>query len=148
MDKKEEATLLFEDGFNCCQVVLSVFNDELDLDRELALKLATGFGGGSRNGELCGAVAGALMVLGMKDGHYIKDDNDRKIRSYGLAKEFTDRFREVYGDIVCKNLLGYDLSKPDEYKILAENGLFKTECPKYICTAVDILERMIVNKSL
>ncbi|MFA9379191.1 MAG: C-GCAxxG-C-C family protein [Lachnotalea sp.] len=148
MNRKEEAISLFKDGFNCSQAVLSVFSDELSIDREMALKIATGFGGGSRNGELCGAVSGALMVLGMKDGHFIKGDNDRKSRSYGLAKEFTDRFKEVQGDIVCKNLLGYDLSNPDEYKILDEKGLFMSECPKYIESAIEVLESMLSSKNL
>lgn len=143
MTRKEEAMVLFEDGFNCCQAVFSVFSEELLIDRELALKVATGFGGGARNGELCGAVSGALMVLGLKEGHYIKGDTERKARSYELAKEFTDRFKEAQGDIVCKNLLGYDLSKPDEREILVDKGLFKSECPKYIGCAIEILENMI-----
>jgi hypothetical protein len=46
MTRKEEAMVLFEDGFNCCQAVFSVFSEELLIDRELALKVATGFGGG------------------------------------------------------------------------------------------------------
>lgn len=146
MEKINEAISIFEDGFNCAQAVLSVYSNDLLIDRELALKIASGFGGGSRNGELCGAVSGAIMVLGLKDGHYIKGDNELKHRSYRLAKEFTDRFREVHGDIVCKNLLGYDLSIPEEYKILEEKGMFKTECPKFISTAVSILETMLENK--
>ncbi len=148
MNRKEEAISLFKDGFNCSQVVLHAFADELNIDKEFALKITTGFGGGSRNGELCGAVSGALMVLGMKDGHYIKGDSTRKGRSYGLAKEFTDRFREVQGDIVCKKLLGYDLAKPDEYKILIDEGLFSSECPKYIESAIEVLETMIATKNI
>lgn len=148
MNRKEEAVSLFEDGFNCSQVVLNAFADELNLDKELALKIATGFGGGSRNGELCGAVSGALMVLGLKYGHYIKGDSERKSRSYGLAKEFTDRFREVQGDIVCKRLLGYDLANPDEYKVLVEKGLFSSECPKYIESAIEVLEKLIIINNL
>lgn len=58
MNRKEEAVQLFEGGFNCSQAVFSVFSNELSIDKEIALKIATGFGGGARNGELCGAVSG------------------------------------------------------------------------------------------
>ena len=143
MDRKIEAITLFENGFNCSQAVLGAFTQDLSIDKKTALKIGTGFGGGARNGELCGAVTGGLMVLGLKDGHFTKDDQAGKLRSYELAKEFTERFGQAQGDIVCKNLLGYDLSNPEEYKILEDKGSFKTECPKYIETAVEILEEMI-----
>lgn len=78
LEIKEEAIALYKKGFNCTQAVLTVFSDDLQIDREMSLKISTGFGGGLRNGELCGSVSGALMVLGMKDGHYIKGDSDRK----------------------------------------------------------------------
>lgn len=53
MDKKEEALKIFGSGFNCSQAVLSVFCQELNYDRDLALKVSTGFGGGIRKGEVC-----------------------------------------------------------------------------------------------
>ena len=96
-----------------------------------------------RDGELCGAVSGALMVLGLKNGHYIQGDVKGKEQAYKLAKEFTDRFREQQGNIVCKELLGYDLSNPDDYKLLADKGIFKTECPKFIECAIEVLESML-----
>lgn len=142
MTKKQEAIQLFEEGFNCSQAVLGAFSKDLNLDQEMALKIATGFGGGSRNGELCGAVAGALMVLGLKEGHYIKGDTEGKQNAYQVAKEFTNRFKEEQGSIVCKDLLGYDLSKPEEYQILVEQGKFKTDCPQFIRCAVELLENM------
>ncbi len=143
MNRKEEAVQLFEGGFNCSQAVFSVFSNELSIDKEMALKIATGFGGGARNGELCGAVSGALMVLGLKNGHYIQGDVKGKEESYKLAKELTNRFRELQGNIVCKDLLGYDLSDPDDYKLLVDKGIFKTECPKFIESAIEVLESML-----
>lgn len=142
MTKKQEAIQLFEEGFNCSQAVLGAFSKDLNLDQEMALKIATGFGGGSRNGELCGAVAGALMVLGLKEGHYIKGDTEGKQKAYQVAKEFTNRFKEEQGSIVCKDLLGYDLSKPEEYQILVEQGKFKKDCPQFIRCVVELLENM------
>jgi len=148
MNKKELAKKIFQDGFNCTQAVLSVFCDELKLEKDLALRIGTGFGGGARNGELCGAVSGALMMIGLKNGHSVQGDNETKQKAYNQSKLFTDEFKRCNGDIVCKNLLGYDLSIPEEYKYLDEKGLFKTECPIYICSAVEILERFLQEEKI
>jgi C_GCAxxG_C_C family probable redox protein len=142
MDKKEQAISLFEDGFNCSQAVLSVFCEDFQLDRETALKISSGLGGGAGNGELCGAVSGAIMVIGLLKGFYDKGDDKSRLETKKLTKEFTERFRNIHGDIVCKKLLGYDLSKPDEYELLLEKGSFKRECPEFIKTSVEILEKM------
>lgn len=144
MDKKEEAIKLFDSGFNCSQAVLTVFREELDLDENLALKIATGFGGGMRKGEVCGAVTGAIMALGMKYGHNVCSDTETKSRAYAITKEFIRRFEEKNETIICKNLLGYDLSNQEEYNILVEKGSFKTMCPEFIKNAIDILEEMMV----
>lgn len=146
MNRKEEALKLFESGFNCSQAVLSVFFDELPIDKETALKLATGFGGGLCNGELCGAVTGAIMILGLKYGHSILGDDETQLKMYDITKEFTDKFKNKHGEIVCKKLLGYDLSIPGEYDLLERNNAFKTECPNFIESAIKLVEKIIENK--
>lgn len=76
MSKKEKALNYFSQKFNCSQAVLSTFAEELGISEELALKIGTEFGGGARRGELCGAVSGALMVLGLKYGHFHKGNDE------------------------------------------------------------------------
>ena len=68
--KVEKSANYFKNGFNCAQAVLAAFAEGFGLSEEMALKVATQFGGGARKGEMCGAVSGALMVLGLKFGHY------------------------------------------------------------------------------
>lgn len=143
MNRKEEALKVFGCGFNCSQAVLSVFCEEFNCDKELALKIATGFGGGMRKGEVCGAVTGAIMVLGLKYGHYIEGDTETKSKAHALTSEFIRRFEDKYGTIICKKLLGYDLSNPEEYTLLNEKGMFKSMCPKFIEDAIGILEGLI-----
>ena len=74
-DKAEE---YFNNNFNCSQAVFTTFATETGLDEELALKIATQFGGGARKGEMCGAVSGALMVLGLKYGHCHSENEEEK----------------------------------------------------------------------
>lgn len=139
MNKKEEAVHLFNKGYNCCQSVVCVFSKELSIDKETAFNISGGFVGGALNGELCGVISGAIMVIGLKNNNSTLEEEVQK-RIQKQTKDFTDRFRKIHGDLVCKGLLGYDLSKPDDYKVLVEKELFKTKCPTYIETAVELLE--------
>ncbi len=143
MNKKEKALEIFKNKFNCSQAVLSVFAEELGIEKEIYLKISTAFGGGMRKGEVCGAVTGALMGLGLNYGHYKSEDLESKDRTYELTKEFIKKFECINGSIICKNLLGHDLSKEEEMKIIKEKGLLTTLCPKVIGDAVDILENIL-----
>ena len=145
MNKSNKALELFSNNFNCSQAVLTAFAPDFGLDEQLALKLGTSFGGGARNGDICGAVSGALLVLGLKYGHYVSSDNEQKARAYEIAVEYTKRFKEANGSIVCRDLLGYDLTKPDEMACIKEKGLFGTVCPKMIKSAVEILESILAD---
>lgn len=107
MSYKEKATVLHESGCNCCQAVLGSCSEEFGLSEEMAYKVGAFFGGGMRRGEVCGAVTGALMALGLKYG----DENNRKSMK---SLEFMKTFREEYGSILCKELLGKDDKKKKE----------------------------------
>lgn len=146
MDKQEKAVNYFMNNFNCSQSVFTTFATEMGIDEELALKISTEFGGGARCGQLCGAVAGALMVLGLKYGHCHSDNAEEKSRAYSYAVEFNKRFCEKNGSVVCKELLGYDLTLPDDIIKIKEKNLFKTVCPKMVADATEIVEQMLNEK--
>ena len=145
MTKSEKALELFASGFNCSQAVLTAFAPDFGLDEKLALMLGTQFGGGARNAEMCGAVSGALMVLGLKYGHFESENNEQKQRAYAIAVEFTKRFKERNGSIVCRDLLGYDLTKPEDSACIKEKNLFRTICPEMIRSAVEVLEGVMAD---
>ncbi len=129
--------------FNCSQGVFTTYAIEHGIDEKLALKLATNFGGGARKGEMCGAVSGALMVLGLLYGHSESEDPDTKARAYAMSEEYMNRFIRRNGSVVCRELLGYDLSKPEEKVVILEKDLFRTFCPDMIRSAVEILDELI-----
>lgn len=143
MNRKEVAAQTFKNCFNCCQSTLVPFCEELGLDKETALKLASGFGGGMRRGEVCGAVSGGIMALGLAKGHCKGGDVDSKNKANALAKEFEDRFEEVNGTIFCRELLGYNVSIESEMAIIKEKGLINKLCPEIIDSAIEIVEDML-----
>ena len=117
----------------------------MGLEEEVALKLATQFGGGARKGEMCGAVSGALMVLGLKYGHCHAEDMQEKEKAYKIGEDFMNRFIVEQGTVVCRELLGYDLTKAEDAEKIKELGLFQTICPKMIRCATAIVEQMMAE---
>ena len=143
MNHTDKAQKYFSNNFNCSQAVFTTFATEMGLDEELALKIATQFGGGARKGEMCGAVSGALMVLGLKYGHCHSDNAEEKSRAYRISEDFMNRFILKNGTVVCRELLGYDLTKFRDMEKIKELNLFKTTCPEMIKCATEIVDEMI-----
>lgn len=143
MNHVDKAEKYYCNNFNCSQAVFTAYATELGLEEEVALKIATQFGGGARKGEMCGAVSGALMVLGLKYGHCHAEDMEEKGRAYQIAEDFMNRFITEKGTVVCRELLGYDVSKKEDMVKIKELNLFKTTCPEMIKCAAAIVEQMI-----
>ena len=141
-DKEDKARALFADGYNCAQAVIGAFCEENGLDTRTALKLANGFGGGVRCGEICGAVSGAIMTIGLECGFYKEKDFDQKNYCNGKTVEFLQKFREENGSILCRDLLGVDIHTPEDHLKPGVPELHKTICPEKIASSVRILESM------
>jgi C_GCAxxG_C_C family probable redox protein len=140
----DEAVGLFRGNFNCAQSVFSTFAPEFGLDRETALKIATPFGGGlSHMREVCGAVAGALMVIGLKCGMSQEDNLQAKERSYALCQDFATRFTARHESINCHKLIVYDLGNPDEYEAAKEENVYENVCTNLVRDAFDILQDIL-----
>ena len=69
MITKEDVVKDFTAGIDCSQVVLRECAEKIGLSAEQACKIASPFGGGMFRGDTCGAVSGALLVLGLQYGH-------------------------------------------------------------------------------
>ena len=99
MTKAEKAEELFKSGMNCSQAVFCAFADEFGMDEDTAAKVSSGLGGGvGRTREVCGAVTGAALVLGMRHG---PDKN----AVYPSVQDFVAKFKAECGSVVCRELL-------------------------------------------
>ena len=68
MSKVKDAVSAFESGFNCSQAIVRTYGPDYGLSALDAIRVSCGFGGGMRRADTCGAVTGALMVLGLRFG--------------------------------------------------------------------------------
>lgn len=147
MNHSDTAVEYFQNGFNCAQAVLVPFADEQGLDENTALKIASGFGAGmGRKQEVCGAVSGALMAIGLVYGRGKDDDPEKKNVTYDKVREFMDEFRKDNGAVTCRELLvGCDLMTEEGQKYFSESNL-KEKCVGYVRSACGIVEQIVNSK--
>lgn len=142
MTRPERAEALFKEGYNCAQAVFGAFADELGIDKETAMLIASSFGGGiGRLREVCGAVSGMMLVCGMKKGCGVPDDHGAKKEHYALVQKLAEKFREQNGAIVCRELLalptGASEPTPEER---TEKYYARRPCAAYVRAAAEIVE--------
>ncbi len=139
----EEAIKIFNQGFSCSQAVLVSYCEKFGLDRDTALKISTGFGGGMHLGQTCGAVTGAIMAIGLKFGRYKPQDKDAKTRTYEYVAKFAQKFKARHNSFTCKDLIGCDITTTEGMQHAKDNNLFKTVCVDLVKTTTEILDEVL-----
>jgi C_GCAxxG_C_C family probable redox protein len=142
MTKVQDAVSAFESGFNCSQAIVRTYGPDYGLSLLDSVRVSCGFGGGMRRGDTCGAVTGALMVLGLRFGARDPSDTSAKAAVYSKVGEFQSRFESHCDSVSCRDLLGCDISTPEGMEHATGNSLFKTVCPRMVHVAAEILEDM------
>lgn len=142
MTHQEKASALFDEKINCAQAVLGAFAEECGLSEEQALNIALCFSAGMRNGEVCGAVSGAIMVLGLKSAGLGSGEDESKRWGYQKTNEFLEKFKDENTSYVCREILRCDISTEAGRKYANTHNCFRTICPKMVESAVRILEEM------
>ncbi|MBR4870312.1 MAG: C_GCAxxG_C_C family protein [Oscillospiraceae bacterium] len=141
MDRITLANNYHDNGFNCAQSVFAAFGDLTGIDEKTALKIAGGFGGGVKVGEICGAASGAVMVIGALYPHVTEKDMAEKKLVGDVTTEFLKRFKERFGSLPCRDLKLIKIS-PEMAPAAAAHGIDK-HCAVLIAEAVAILEELL-----
>ncbi len=142
MSSVSRALQLFRNGCSCSQSIVAAYGQSLGLTRKTAMQIAAGFGGGMRLGHTCGAVTGAIMVLGLRYAPEKCDTSTERAEVYARVVDFAKRFQGRNGSVVCRELLGCDISTPEGMRQAQERNLFDTICVKMVEDAATILEEM------
>ena len=143
MDSADRAVSLFGGDCNCAQAVLGAYAEELEIAPELTCRIACGFGGGMRRADTCGAVTGALMVIGLRHGPAQCGDQEGKDRTCRLAAEFQQRFASRHGSTICRDLLECDVSTEAGHQQAEEKGLFDQRGPEFVRDAAAFLQELL-----
>jgi C_GCAxxG_C_C family probable redox protein len=142
--KTEMASAKFLSGYNCAQAVVYAFHDEAGLGEDLALKLATGLGGGmGRKQEVCGALTGGILVLGLRHGRGRTGDRAATELTYARTRELMDRFAAKHGSCLCRQILqGYDIATEEGRQRAKADDVHNKVCQPCVQTVVELLEGM------
>ena len=144
MSNADKAAGLFKEGFSCSMAVLGAYCEQFGLDKKLAYKVSSGFGGGMHCDQTCGAVTGAFMVIGLKFGRARADDIEAKMKTAKMTNEFAKKFKARHGSSIgCTDLIGCNISTPEGFEEAKKKDLFKQVCPKYVISAAEILDEIL-----
>jgi C_GCAxxG_C_C family probable redox protein len=136
----EKAADYFNGEYNCAQSVLLAMQEYYGVPKNsLIPRIATAFGGGiGRRGSLCGALTGATMAIGLKHGTD-KTVLAEKEKAYEIALKFYDQFAKECGSPFCRELIGYDLTNPEELERMRKSNVRDEKCCRFVKKAVEIL---------
>jgi len=113
IDYQKKASELYLQGYNCSQSVFGAFIDLMELDLPTSLKIASSFGGGmGQLKEVCGALTGAFMALGILYGYNDPQNKIKKQEHYDRIRRIGEQFKEHKRSYLCRDLLEYNKENP------------------------------------
>ncbi|OLS22285.1 MAG: hypothetical protein HeimC3_31620 [Candidatus Heimdallarchaeota archaeon LC_3] len=135
--------IMLEKSGNCAQAVFGTYVEQLGLgkvDYDTCLKITSAFGGGiARTGNVCGALTGAIMVIGLKYGGIKREDQEKTNEVVG---KLLNEFKLLNGSIICRELINHDLITDEDVKLAFQNESFNN-CPKFVEDASMMLEKLL-----
>lgn len=140
--RSQRALKLFSTKYNCAQSVYAAGGQGDAVDEDARLAVAAPFGGGvARQGEICGALTGALMALGEAAAKEIASDPEGGRRAlYAKSAELIEAFRAANGGIRCSELTGCVLATEEGMRRYEERNLHATLCTNIVSTVSDLLD--------
>jgi len=144
--RTEQALTYFNDGYNCSQAVFMAYSDLYNMDKELAAKISSSFGGGmGRLREVCGAVTGMFMVLGLHYPATDVKDKAAKTTNYAAVQRTAAEFKQEMGSFICADLL--KIKRAPENPTPSERNVkyhALRPCDRCVAMAAEILGKEIL----
>lgn len=129
--RKTNAIVLHNKGYNCAQSVALTYADLVDIEPAQLFKLTEGFGlGGGNMQGTCGAISGALALVGLLNSSGDLENPATKAQTYSLNKEILEKFQDRNGSVICRKLKGID------------DGKVLRSCPDCIKDACEFFESL------
>ena len=147
MNKSDKAVEYFKTGYNCSQSVFLTYAGDFGLSDEMALKLASSFGGGmGRLREVCGAVTAMFAIAGLAKGYTSPNDDEAKAKHYELIQSLAEKFQSQHDTIICRELLGLEAGSDTPIPSKRTEEYYQERpCEYFIKTAAEIIEKELLN---
>jgi len=142
------AITFFEEGYNCSQAVFMAYSDIYGIEKEIAAKLATSFDGGmGRLREVCGAVSGMFLILGLQYPFTDTKDKVAKNTNYKAVQRTANEFKSIMGSYVCADLLKIKHESQQPESSERTDAYYKTRpCARCVALAAEIVGKELFHK--
>ena len=133
------AVKLFNSGFNCAEAVLLALSQEFNREAVIIPRIATGFGGGvARSGEICGALSGAVMAIGLLKGcDKGEEEREKRNGAYESVRQMIKAFENEFRNSQCRMLTQCDLQTQEGREKYRREKLRKKLCSNFIAWCAD-----------
>lgn len=138
-----DAVSCFRQGYSCSQAMVVAYGGKLGIENDLTIKTASVFGRGMGVGGMCGAVTGALMLIGAKYGSTTPGDIQSAEKAVGTAGDFINEFISIHKTVNCRELINCDVNTPEGLKYALDSGIIENLCSKFVQDAAVILEKYL-----
>jgi C_GCAxxG_C_C family probable redox protein len=142
MGSSDDVIRLYNEGYDCAQCILKAMSGKVEFDEDTALRTISSMGMGLLEGSICGALLGALAVIGLKYGSSSPDPSSRGIIIVKRAQLLME-FRKKYKGITCPEIMGVDVRKDEDNLKAFKEGIYEHFCPKMASDILEILNRII-----
>lgn len=146
--RKQRAVEYFKEGYNCSQSVVMAYADLYDLDMEMAKKISASFGGGmGRMREVCGAVSGMFIILGLHSPASDPANKLEKTENYAAVQRTAQVFKDRFGSYICADLLQVKRRQQTTNPSDRNSEYYaKRPCARLVAEAAEILGKEILQK--
>ena len=135
----KKGTEMFLGGYNCTQSVLTILYEHMPNEEKTNLipRIASGFGGGiGLCGSVCGSLTGSIMAVGVKYGSN-ESGEANNVKAYTKSLRLFKQFEKQHGSAICRELIKYDLTKPEDLDKARTEGVFEKRCVKFVASAIE-----------
>lgn len=140
----QKAVGLFDSGYNCAESVLMALSQEFGQKNAMIPRIATGFGAGiGRRGDVCGALSGAVMAMGLQKGCDKPEEKDKRLALYGEVLDMVDDFEKEFGSSQCRILTGCDLRTKEGLEEYYRQEVREKLCPKLVGWCADYVAKKL-----
>jgi C_GCAxxG_C_C family probable redox protein len=144
LNLKNKAVDNFKGGFNCAESTLLALSDNMNIHCKYIPQISTCFGAGfGRHGEVCGALTGALMAIGLQHGRKDSKDLNTKEKAYLLADRLLKKFEKKFGNIRCSLLIDCNLLTPEGQKKAKDENVHKKICSNLVAFTASEAARIL-----
>ena len=142
MGSSEDVIRIYNQGYDCAQCIVKAMEGKVEYDEATAMKSISSMGMGLLEGSICGAILGALAVIGLRYGSSGPDPSSKGVIILKRA-QFLMEFKKKYNGLTCPEIMGLDVRKDEDNLRAFKEGIYDHFCPNMAADILEILEKII-----